>query len=324
LPAHSHLRVPFAAAALVVALAVTAGALAQTRASAQARARLPTFGARSALVVLSATAVDRNGRPVQDLAAHEFRVFEEGRPQPLTRFSTARDLTARVLLLIDASGSMGAEESSTSVRMAAVQLLAALGRDDEAALSGFDSEYWGVVPFTRERETLLQGLDRIRPFGSTALHDALDRAAEELAAQGEGRRAVVVLTDGVDTASRRTPDEVVARSKALDVPIYTVSVVSRLDDPRSPLFTGRERPSAALAGQAQLARYAQLSGGGAVVVSEFAALRAAAQRIASELKHQYRLGYDPPDGPARFRRVEVRSTRKGVAVRTRSGYVPLS
>ncbi len=322
LPVNASLRPIFALAVCVFPFA--AGAAAQTRGADPAVARRPTFAARSALVVLSATAVDRDGRPVRDLAAHEFRVFEEGRPQPVTRFSTARDLRARVLLLVDASGSMGSPESSTSVRMAAVQLLAALGPDDEAALVAFDSQSRTLAPFTRERPALMRALDSLRHFGATALHDSLERAAEDVAAQGEGRRAVVVVTDGVDTTSRRSPEDVVARSKALDVPIYALSVVSPLDDPRSRLFTGRERPLAAHAGQAQLDRYARLSGGGAFVVSDFPALRGAAQTIAAELKHQYRLGYDAPDGPARFRRVEVKSTRKGVSVRTRSGYVPLS
>ena len=65
-----------------------------------------------------------------------------------------------------------------------------------------------------------------------------------------------------------------------------------------------------------------MSGGAAFRVSTYAGLKKAADRIAAELKHQYRLGYDPPQGPARFRRVEVNVTRKGVTVRTRSGYVP--
>jgi hypothetical protein len=71
-----------------------------------------------------------------------------------------------------------------------------------------------------------------------------------------------------------------------------------------------------------LARYAALSGGAAFAVSDFGSLRRAALQIASELKTQYRLGYDPPAGPSRFRRVQVKTTRKGVVVRTRSGYVP--
>jgi Ca-activated chloride channel family protein len=287
-------------------------------------AGVPTFAVRSALVVLSATAVDRKGRPVHDLRAGELTVYEEGRPQPLLRFSQARDLKARVLLLVDASGSMNTELQTTSTRMAAWQMLAALDPGDEAALAAFDSDYWTAVPFTRDRERLRRGLEGIQPFGSTALHDALDRGASEIAGQGEGRRAIVVITDGVDTASQKTSDDVIARSKALDVPIYAVSVVSPLDDPRSDLFTGDERPAAAAQGQAGLARFAALSGGAAFVVSDFRGLHEAARRIAGELKHQSRLGFDPPAGPQRFRRVEVRAKRKGVLVRTRSGYVPLS
>ena len=165
------------------------------------------------------------------------------------------------------------------------------------------------------------GADALAHFGSTALHDALDRAARELA-RTDGRRAIVVVTDGVDTSSRAKADDVIERSRALDVPIYAISVLSQLDDPASPHFSGRDRPSAPTAGSAVLSRYAGLSGGAAFVVSDFGGLREATQRIAGELKHQYILGYDPPAGPPRFRRIEVRTTRKGVVVRTRSGYLP--
>jgi VWFA-related protein len=282
------------------------------------------FAASADLVVLSATAVDGKGRPVHDLRAEEFRVFEEGRPQPIRHFVQGPELAARLLLLMDASGSMNTELKTTSARMAAYQLLDTLPADDQVALAGFDHKYWGIVAFTTERAKVKEAFDEVAPFGSTALHDALDKAAYDIASHGEGRRAVVVITDGVDTASRKTPDEVIARSRALDVPIYAISVISPLDDPSSPRFTGRERPAAATTGSALLARYAQQSGGAAFTVSDFSGLRQAANQIVAELKHQYRLGYEPPVGPKQFRRIEVRSTRKGVVIRTRSGYVPPS
>jgi hypothetical protein len=134
----------------------------------------------------------------------------------------------------------------------------------------------------------------------------------------------VVLTDGVDTSSEKTADEVLARSRALDVPIYSVCVVSPLDDPGSPSFLGRKEGAEAAAASETLARYAELSGGSAFRVSNPAALRVAADRIAGELKHQYRLGWDAPTGSSRYRRVVVQSTRKGVTVHTRSGYLPPS
>jgi Ca-activated chloride channel family protein len=282
------------------------------------------FSARTDLVVLSATAFDRKGRPVTDLRREEFRVYEDGRPQRLDHFSLGRDSRARLLVLVDASGSMTGHLKTASARMAVTQILAALEPHDEAALAGFDHRYFGLVPFTTDRRKIVEAFDDIETFGSTGLHDGLDRAARDLASHGEARRAVVVITDGVDTASQNRPEDVIARSRALDVPIYAVTVVSPLDDPASPRFTGLQRPAAAVAGAQMLGRYADHSGGAAFVVSDFGGLRAAAAKIAYELKHQYRLGYDPPEGPSGFRRVEVRTTRKGVQVRTRSGYVPRS
>jgi Ca-activated chloride channel family protein len=301
-----------------------AGVVALATLPASAPGQVLSFSARSDLVVFSATAVDRDGRPVTDLRREDFRIFEEGRPQPIAHFHGGRGLSARILLLVDASGSMNEERKVANARWAAARILEALSPEDQVAVAGFDSRYWGVVAFTRDREAVRNGLESITPFGSTALHDSLDKAARDIASHGEGRRAVVVLTDGIDNSSQRTPDEVIARSRALDVPIYSVSVVSPLDDPASPDFLGKKDAGQAATATATLARYAELSGGTAYRVSNPAALRSAAERIAGELKHQYRLGWDPPPGPSRFRRVVVQSTRKGVTVRTRSGYVPPS
>jgi Ca-activated chloride channel family protein len=283
-----------------------------------------SFSVRSDLVVFSATAVDGKGRPVTDLRREDFRVYDEGRAQAIAHFHGGRGLPARILILFDASGSMGGLDRVANARQAASQLLLALSPEDEVAVAGFDSRYWGVVAFTRDRRAVWRGLESITPFGSTALHDALDKGARDIASHGEGRRAVVVLTDGVDTSSQKTADEVIARSRALDVPIYAVSVVSPLDDPASPSFLGKKDAGEAAAAAETLARYAELSGGAAFRVSNVAGLHIAAQRIATELKHQYRLGWDPSQGPSRFRRVVVATTRKGVTVRTRSGYLPPS
>ena len=307
-----HRSLSLCMAALLAALAAPLGA------------QVPTFASRSELVVLSATAVDGRGRPVTNLKRQELRVFEEGWPQAILHFAEGADVPARILLLVDVSGSMNGRLKTTSARMAVRQILAALAPDDQVALAGFDSEYWGIVSWTTDKRKVEEGFTELKPFGSTALHDALDHAARDLASHGEGRRAVVVITDGVDTASKETPDAVIARSQALDVPIYTVTVVSPIDDPRSDIFVGRDQASAAVAGSALLGRYASMSGGAAFVVSDFAGLKKAADLVALELKHQYRLGYDPPEGPRRFRRVEVRTTRKGILVRTRSGYFPPS
>jgi Ca-activated chloride channel family protein len=290
-------------------------------APALATSDVPTFGSGTNLVVLSAIAVDKKTRPVTDLRSDEFRIFEDGRLRSLQHFSRGPSVPARLLILVDASGSMSPELTVASTRMAIIQILAALRPEDEVALAGFDDRYFGLVPFTRDRGAIEKAFAELAPWGSTALHDALDRAAHDVASHGEGRRAVVVITDGVDTASQERPEDVMARSRALDVPIYTISVVSALDDRNSERFAGQVRPGAATEGADVLARYAEMSGGAAFVVSDFGRLKQAADRIVAELAHQYRLGYEPLAGPSHFRRVEVRATRKGVTVRTRTGYV---
>jgi len=286
--------------------------------------QIARFATRTDLVVLSAIAMDRHGRPVTDLRRNEFYVREDGRPQAIQHFSEGRESPARVLLLVDASGSMVTTPKSSSPIMAARQLLYALDPTDEIALAGFDHHYFGVVAFTTDHAQILRGFSELQPFGTTALHDALGHAASDLATHGEGRRAVVVMTDGVDTASQESAEAVIARSRALDVPIYAISVLSPLDDPASGQFAGKARLAAATLGSRVLARYAEMSGGAAFVVSDFAGLKQATDTIVGELKHQYRLGYDPPPGPTGFRRVQVTTTRKGVSVKTRSGYVPQS
>jgi Ca-activated chloride channel family protein len=285
---------------------------------------LPRFAASANLVVLSATAVDGDGRPVRDLRPEELRIFDEGRPQRIAHFSAGPELRARVLLLVDASGSMNGELKASSTKMTVIQILDALDKRDEVALAGFDSRYFGLVPFTTDRRPIMGAFDDLTPFGTTALHDGLDKAASDLASHGEGRRAVIVITDGIDTASQKTPDEVIARSRALDVPVYAISVLSPIDDPESELFAGHHRTAAATAGSTILSRYASMSGGASFAVSDFKGLRGAADQIVSELKHQYRVGYDPPEGPAHYRRIVVRTTRKGIVVRTRNGYMPPS
>src|SRR5207244_3361410 len=108
---------------------------------------------------------------------------------------------------------------SSSPVMAARQLLYALDPTDQIALAGFDDHYFGVVAFTTDHALILRGFSELQPFGSTALHDALGQAASDLATHGEGRRAVVVITDGVDTASHRSAEDVIARPRARALPV---------------------------------------------------------------------------------------------------------
>jgi Ca-activated chloride channel family protein len=285
----------------------------------------PRFAGGTSLVVLTVSAVDDHGHPVDRLRASDFQVLEDGRPQAITYFAHGQDAPAHVVLLVDRSGSMADKDKSAGLHVAASQVLAGLAPADEVALAGFDQDFELVVPFTRDHARVLAAVDGLSAssFGATALHDSLTRAAE-LAATAEGRRAVIVLTDGVDNASVTTPGAALARAQALEVPLYAVSVISPIDDPSSSLYAPGGDRRALEEGRAVLDRYATFSGGAAFTVSDLLALEKAAGRVLGEIKQQYRLGYDPPAGPPGFRKVDVRTRKKGVRIRARNGYLARS
>jgi Ca-activated chloride channel family protein len=283
--------------------------------------QVPSFAGGTQMVTLTASAVDGRGRPVLDLRSKDIQVLENGRPQRLAHFSQADLAPAKILVLVDGSGSMTGDKPARA-RLAFLRLLAGLTPRDEAALASFDRDYTLRVPFTTDRARLLQAYDTIPSFGMTALYDALSRAAADVGgSEGEGRRAIVAFTDGVDNASRLTPAQAVHEARAMSSPVYAISVLSPHDDPDSDLYLKPRADGRPRWGRAVLQGVTDESGGTVFVASDLPAVETAITRILNEVRHQYRLGYDPPPGPPGFRRIEVRSTRRGVVMRARKGYL---
>jgi VWFA-related protein len=290
-------------------------------AAALAVAQVPRFEGGTQMVTLTASAVDGKGRPVLDLRARDVQVLENGKPQKLSHFSQADLAPAKLLVLVDGSGSMTGDKPARA-RTAFLRLLAGLTPRDEAAVASFDRDYVLRVPFTTDRKRLLEGYDQIPSFGLTALYDALGRAAQDLGgSEGEGRRAVVAFTDGVDNASGLTPLQAVQTARSLATPVYAISVLSPQEDPSQDLYLMPRPDGMPRFGRAVLANFADDTGGTVFVASDLPAVETAVTRILNEVRHQYRLGYDPPPGPPGFRRLEVKSTRRGVVMRARKGYL---
>ena len=285
-------------------------------------AQVPTFGVGTERVTLTATVVDGRGRPVLDLRREEIRLRENGKPQPVTFFARPDAAPASLLILVDSSGSMTGDKPARA-RLAFLRLLDGMSPRDQAALASFDAEYTLRVPFTSDRGQLLRAFDGLDSFGATALYDALGQGVRDLAlAPGEGRRAIVAFTDGVDTGSRSTPAQALDEARAAATPVYALSVMSPLDDPRSGAFVGAPQGAAhVVRGPEVLKAWATAAGGEMFMASDLPAVETAITRILSEVRHQYRLGYDPPPGVPGFRRIDVSATRRGVVVRTRRGYV---
>ncbi len=278
------------------------------------------FGLDVDAVHLAATVVDKKGRLVTDLSEGDFLVYEDGIPQELTYFSRGADAPLDVMLLVDASGSMDMVSKVANARNAAIQLVSVLGAEDRVAVYAFARGIVELCSFTEDKKEAIGALQRLKPFGSTAIYDAVAQASELIRHQGFGRRAIVLITDGIDTASELSIEQAVEVAKGVDLPVYGLRILSPLDDPENDAFLGVHGRDATLGDS--LKRFAAETGGKLYEASELGALRLATFRVKEELKTQYRLGYVPRNShrDGRFRRIEVYVREEDVRVRTRKGY----
>jgi Ca-activated chloride channel family protein len=274
-----------------------------------------TFKSSVDLVRVTAVVRDHKGRFVRDLTARDFEILDAGRTRPITEFR--RDQSGvSVALLFDVSGSM--EGQLTSAREAATHVLSWLDATlDEAAVFTFDTRLDAVTPFTAGLKALPRELNTMVPFGATSLHDAIAETAKRLEERQGKRRAVVVLTDGNDTASKLTPAQVSGIASEIDVPVYLFGIVPSIDNPTSEMATN-SIVSSALGGA--LADLASWTGGHAFVASTPAQRSAAARQIIDELRHQYLIAFESSGAPG-WHPLVVRARQKDLTVRARSGYI---
>ena len=262
------------------------------------------------LVVLNVTVTDKAGQYVKALKASDFKVFEDGvevRPDMMAGFSVQESPYAAVVLL-DSSGSMEARFSLA--RSAAIRFLDGLRPEDVAAVYRFDSKVERVQEFSGGRD-LAPIAYAIRAKGMTTLNDAIVEAAKKLAERPEARKAIIVLSDGVDTYSKATSDKAVESALAIGASIFAVDMSS--------LEVGGSatRPSAT-----SLKGFAEKTGGRFIATPGGPALRDAFTGIADELGHQYTISYHPlnKSRDGKWRKLEVKVKREDVEVRTRKGY----
>jgi VWFA-related protein len=300
---------------LIINIGVTAALMLSSPSIPAAQERpVATFKSGVELVRVSAVVRDKKGRFVQNLTVRDFEIFDAGLPRPITEFR--RDTGAiSVALLFDVSGSM--EARLEDARDAARHVLSWLdAQQDEAAVFTFDTTLTQVVPFTAGLKQLPPRLETIEPFGATSLHDAIGETAERLGERPGLRRAVVVLTDGVDTASRRSPEEVSAVASAIDVPVYIFAVVPGIDNPTVENNLINATPSP-LAGE--LADLAAWTGGHTFIASIPATRSAAARQIIDELRQLYLIAFASSGRPG-WHPLVVRARSRDLTVRARSGY----
>jgi Ca-activated chloride channel homolog len=262
------------------------------------------------LVVLNVTVLDKDGNYVPGLKLADFKVFEEGREVPIkliTAFGAHESPFASVILL-DTSGSM---ESRMSLgRSAAIRFLDGLRPEDVAAVYNFDHRVEQVQDFSSARDLAPMAFG-LRAKGMTALYDAIIRAAESLARRQEHRKAIVVLSDGMDTQSKASSGKALEAAMAIGAGIYAVDMSA------SDGGSSRNQQTALL-----LKSFAEKSGGRFIATPGGPALRDAFASIAQELGHQYTIAFRPANQAkdGRWRSLDVKLSRPELTVRTRKGY----
>jgi VWFA-related protein len=277
----------------------------------------PTFKSGVDLVTVNATVRDRKGRLVKGLEKQDFEVLDHGERRTISEFR-AEPTPVSLAILFDISGSMRVADRMTAAKFAAHHVLSWLepGRD-EAALFTFDSRLHQVAPFTVDTRALQGALGEVDPFGATSLHDAIAEAAKRAAERTGRRRAVVVITDGIDTASGLTPGQVSGIASSIDVPVYIMATVLPID------HLGREGAlprQDAVIGDGTIDDLATWTGGALYYVSTPSDTSNVSREVLDELRTQYVIAFEPAATQG-WRPLEVRTRNKEYVVRARSGYM---
>jgi VWFA-related protein len=262
------------------------------------------------LVELYTTVVDRLGRPVDDLRAEELRVLEEDVAQEVRRFERVDNVSVYAGILLDTSGSM-AEELSAALAAASRFFETVIRPRDRAAVITFSNAPQLAVRFTNNPQVLAGGLAGVYPAGGTALWDSLVYSLYYFSGV-QGRRALVLLSDGDDQGSHYTFDEALDYARRTGVVIYPIGLGSDANQP---------------AIRVKLLRLAGETGGSCHFIAGTQQLDDVYRQIERELRSQYLVAYQSSlDGEADrgdgFRRVEVEVERPGAEAKTIRGYYP--
>ena len=268
-------------------------------------------------VVLNATVLDEHGQLVSDLKKDDFHIFEDGVPQTVNSFEH-QDIPVSMGILVDNSGSM--REKRGAVNAAALDLVQASNKEDEAFIVNFSDEAFIDQDFTSDIGKLREGLSHLESKGGTALYDATVASADQLA-KGAHRpkQVLLIITDGEDNASGLSLEQTIQRVQELQGPIiYSIGLLFGDDG------GGREGRRAKRA----LQLLSQETGGIAYFPRSLKEVDAIANEVARDIRSQYTIGYHStkPASLGGYRVVRVQAaepgSRRKLSVRTRTGYYP--
>jgi VWFA-related protein len=243
------------------------------------------------LTVVHVNVTDEKDHPIGNLIKENFRIFEDRTEQKITVFKH-EDIPVSLGLVIDNSRSI--EPRKQRLDAAALSFVRKGNPDDETFIVHFDDTARLNVDFTDSIPALETGLANMKPYGQTAIYDALFLALGHMDGAKHPKRAILLITDGVDNSSKHTLDEAVELAKRSKVTVYTVGLLSM---------------SGGVKAEEALRRIAEASGGRAFFPNDVDEARISMERVARDLREQYSLGYFPTNlsrnGSWRSIRVDV-------------------
>lgn len=273
------------------------------------------------IVRLPVTVLDKKDQPVSGLTAADFAVFEDKQPQQINGFIDEKTgVPVHVAVLLDISGSTAGKLEFAKTAAKDFIYTAVRVRRDQGAFGIFDDDLNLIQDFTDKHDLLDKAIDTVKkPGRNTALWDAIWLMCDEKMRGVAGRRVIVVITDGDDTASRATMKEAIEMAQATETTVFAISTKAGL----SGVVPGVEMGTPKDAGDRELDRLSGETGGKAFFIGDRINLERAFSRVAKELRSQYVITYRPArEFDDTDRRIEVKLTtnRDGLKVRTRRGY----
>lgn len=293
-----------AATGLAAALLVTAGAVGISAQPPQA----PTFKSGTQIVSLFVTVADAQKRLVPDLTQGDFEILDNDKPQPIVYFDRSIH-PINVVVMLDTSGSMTL--TIDLLKRAAEQFLIRLLPDDKGRVGAFNDKIQMNSRFTSDRDELVSSVKDLDFGNSTRLWDAIGASLDELR-NIEGRRVVLVFTDGDDTDSRTSLGSVIERARADETMVYAIGLESSYSNGQRMV---KSRPDRGLK------RLAEETGGGYFELDKASDLAPTFTHVAYELHSQYVMGFTPTQLDNRVHKLTVKMKQPGMTARARRSYV---
>jgi len=277
-----------------------------------AAAQQPTFRTGTQVVSLFVTVADAQKRLVPELKQEDFDVFDNDKPQPITYFDNSiRPIT--VVVMLDTSGSMTL--SIELLKKAAEQFILRLLPDDKAKVGAFNDKLQISAQFTNNRDQLISAAKDLDFGNGTRLWDAVDLSIDELKGI-DGRRVILVFTDGDDTDSKKASlGGVIERARADEVMIYAIGLESTFFNGQRMTKTKPDRG---------LRKIADETGGGYFELEKSADLEPTFTRVAQELHSQYVIGFAPTQLDGRVHKLAVKMKQPGLTARARKSYLAVA